>query len=124
MSAQVEPNAGRWRTWVLPSVAQVWLPAPPNAADATAEIHTLKTLMQESTADVKAQIAYWDSGSPGYRWVQLGSQQLLAQNFAPTLYTRAMALLSVAMYDPTVAAWGLPHGCAVVPLTFKVNSVA
>jgi membrane-associated phospholipid phosphatase len=103
--AQVEPNAGKWRTWVLSSAAQVRLPAPPNASDSAVEIQTLKSLMRESTADVKAQIAYWDSGSPGYRWIQLGSQQLLAQNIAPTLYTRAMALLSVAMYDATVAAW-------------------
>ncbi|MCU1263178.1 MAG: phosphoesterase, PA-phosphatase related [Bryobacterales bacterium] len=103
--AQVEPNAGKWRTWVLPSAAQVRLPAPPNASESAAEIQTLKSLIKESTPDVKAQIAYWDSGSPGYRWIQLGSQQLLAQNVAPTLYTRAMAMLSVAIYDATVAAW-------------------
>lgn len=103
--AQVEPTAGKWRTWVLPSAAQVRLPAPPNASESAAEIQTLKNLVRESTPDVKAQIAYWDSGSPGYRWIQLGSQQLLAQNVAPTLFTRAMAMLSVAIYDATVAAW-------------------
>jgi membrane-associated phospholipid phosphatase len=103
--AQVEPNAGKWRTWVVPSVAQLRLPAPPNTADSVAEIQALKTLMRASTADVKARIAYWDSGSPGYRWVQLASEQLLAQNVPPTIYTRDMALLSVAVYDATIAAW-------------------
>src|SRR6476646_10559526 len=105
MFAQVEPNAGKWRTWVVPSVAQLRLPAPPNTADSMAEIQTLKALMRASTADVKARIGYWDSGSPGYRWVQLASQQLLSQNVAPTIYTRDMALLSVAIYDATIAAW-------------------
>lgn len=103
--AQVEPNAGTWRTWVLPSVSQVRLPPPPNASDSANEIPVLKNLAAESNSIVKAQIAYWDSGSPGYRWIQLASQQMLAQNVAPTLFTRGMALLSVAIYDATIAAW-------------------
>jgi membrane-associated phospholipid phosphatase len=105
LSAQVEPNAGQWRTWVLPSGSALRLPPPPDAAASAAEVETLAAMMQDATADDKAQIAFWDAGSPGYRWLQLGSQQLLAQNVPPTMYTRGMALLSVAIYDATVAAW-------------------
>jgi membrane-associated phospholipid phosphatase len=61
--------------------------------------------MAEATADTRAQIAYWDAGPPAYRWMQLASQQMLAQNVAAPLFTRGMALLSVAMYDATIAAW-------------------
>jgi membrane-associated phospholipid phosphatase len=61
--------------------------------------------MSEMTADTRSQVAYWDAGPPGYRWMELGSQQMLAQNVAAPLFTRGMALLSVAMYDATVAAW-------------------
>ena len=103
--AQVEPNAGAWRTWVVPSVSQLRLPAPPAGPGSTAEIQALKSMMAQATADNAAQAAYWDAGAPGYRWLQMASQQMLAQNLAAPLFTRAMALLSVAMYDATIAAW-------------------
>jgi membrane-associated phospholipid phosphatase len=105
LCAQVEPTAGTWRTWVLPSVANVRLGAPPNAAASAAEIPTIKALMSEMTADTKSQVAYWDAGPPGYRWMELASQQMLAQNVAAPLFTRGMALVSVAIYDSTIAAW-------------------
>jgi membrane-associated phospholipid phosphatase len=69
------------------------------------EIQTIKTLMAELNADAKAQIAYWDAGAPGYRWMQVASQQMLAQNVAAPLFTRGMSLVSVAIYDSTIAAW-------------------
>ncbi len=61
--------------------------------------------MAEANSDTKTQIAYWDAGAPGYRWMELASQQMLAQNVAAPLFTRGMALVSVAIYDATVAAW-------------------
>jgi membrane-associated phospholipid phosphatase len=90
---------------VVPAVSQIRLPAPPDAAASAAEVQTIKTLMAESNADTKAQVAYWDAGSPGYRWMQLASQQMLAQNVAAPLFTRGMALVGVAIYDSTIAAW-------------------
>lgn len=105
ISAQVEPDAGKWRTWVVPAVAQMRLPAPPDAAASAAEIQTIKRLMSELNADSRAQVAYWDAGAPGYRWMQLAAQQMLAQNVAAPLFTRGMALVGVAIYDAIIAAW-------------------
>src|SRR6266852_8580082 len=99
--AQVEPKAGAWRTWVVPSASQVRLPAPPTAA----ETQAVKNFLAEGNDTTRAQIAYWDAGSPGYRWEQIAAQQMLAQNVPAPLFTRGMALLSVAIYDATVAAW-------------------
>src|SRR5579863_9904975 len=99
---QVEPAAGTWKTWVVPAVNQIRLATPPNPAASAAEIQTIKNLMAEATADTRSQIAYWDAGPPGYRWMQLASQQMLAQNVAAPLFTRGMALLNVAMYDATI----------------------
>src|ERR1700730_17416106 len=42
LSAQVEPQAGQWKTWVIPSGSALRLPAPPDAADTAAEIQWLK----------------------------------------------------------------------------------
>jgi membrane-associated phospholipid phosphatase len=105
LHAQIEPTAGTWKTWVVPAVNKIRLPAPPTAAASAAEIQIIKNLMAEANSDTKAQIAYWDAGAPGYRWMQLASQQMLAQNVAAPLFTRGMALVSVAIYDATVAAW-------------------
>ncbi|HTA41255.1 MAG TPA: phosphatase PAP2 family protein [Bryobacteraceae bacterium] len=102
---QSEPAAGTWKTWVVPDVHQIRLPAPPDGAASTAEIQTIKVLMSEMNADTRTQISFWDAGAPGYRWMQLASQQMLAQNLAAPLFTRGMALVSVAIYDGTVAAW-------------------
>jgi membrane-associated phospholipid phosphatase len=105
LCAQVEPAAGTWKTWAVPAVNQIRLAAPPDAATSAAEIQTIKSLMAQATADTRAQVAYWDAGAPGYRWMQLASQQMLTQNLAAPLFTRGMALLSVAIYDSTIAAW-------------------
>lgn len=105
LCAQTEPAAGTWQTWIVPAVSQIRLPAPPNSTDSAAEIQTIKSLMAESNADTKAQVAYWDAGPPAYRWMQLASQQMLSQNVAAPLFTRGLALVSVAMYDATIAAW-------------------
>jgi membrane-associated phospholipid phosphatase len=129
--AQVEPAAGTWKTWVVPSVSQIRLAAPPNAAASAAEIQTLKNLMAEMTPDTTAQVAYWDAGPPGYRWMQLASQQMLAQNVAAPLFTRGMALVSVAIYDSTIAAWDSKYAwnrpspsamdSSIKPLTMVLN---
>src|SRR5437016_2544635 len=100
--AQVEPKAGTWSTWVASPVNQLRLPAPPAAVNATAEIQTIKSLMAEGNDTTRAQIAYWDAGSPAYRWEQIAAAQMLAQNVPAPLFTRGMALLSVAIYDATV----------------------
>jgi membrane-associated phospholipid phosphatase len=105
LGAQIEPTAGTWKTWVVPTVSKIRLPGPPASSVSAAEIQTIKSLMAEANSDTKAQIAYWDAGAPGYRWMQLASQQMLAQNVAAPLFTRGMALVSVAIYDATVAAW-------------------
>ena len=102
--AQVEPKAGTWSTWVAAPVTQLRLPAP-NTTAAAAEIKTIQTLMAEGNDATRAQIAYWDAGSPAYRWEQIAAAQMLAQNVPAPLFTRGMALLSVAIYDATVAAW-------------------
>ena len=69
--SQIEPAAGTWQTWVVPAVARIRLPSPPNAVDSAAEIQTIKTLMAESNADIAAQIGWWDAGAPGYRFIVL-----------------------------------------------------
>jgi membrane-associated phospholipid phosphatase len=103
--AQVEPNAGNWQTWVLSSGNQMRLAKPPGDADTAAEAQSLKQIMASADDGDKAQVTYWDAGSPAYRWMQIASQQMISHNLAAPFYTRGMALVAVAVYDATVAAW-------------------
>ena len=103
--AQVEPNAGNWRTWILSSGNQMRLPAPPGDADTATELQSLKQIMASADDVARAQVAYWDAGSPAYRWMKIASQQMVSKNLAAAFYTRGMALVAVAIYDATVAAW-------------------
>src|SRR4051794_4891991 len=67
----VEPEAGQWQTWVLTSVDEVRPAPPPDQAATTAEIAQIKTLTTQLDVTATNQIAYWDAGSPSYRWLQL-----------------------------------------------------
>src|SRR5437868_4636859 len=76
LPAQVEPNAGQWKTWIIASGSAVRLPPPPDAAGAT-----------------------------GYRWMQLAEQLVVSEGLSTPLQTRALSLVAAAIYDSTVAAW-------------------
>jgi hypothetical protein len=102
---QVEPGAGKWQTWVLSSGNQMRLPAFPDDNATIAELAWLKSFMSNTNDVARAQMEYWDAGSPGYRWIKIASDEMIRRNVPATLYTRDMALVSAAIYDATIAAW-------------------
>jgi membrane-associated phospholipid phosphatase len=105
LSAQVEPNAGQWKTWVIPSGSAYRLPAPPDAAATAEEIQWLKLCAANRTAAELTQIRFWDAGAPAYRWMQLTQQLAVSEGLPAPMQTRALALVAAAIYDSTVAAW-------------------
>src|SRR5260370_2439910 len=105
LSAQVEPQAGQWKTWVIPSGSALRLPAPPDAADTAAEIQWLKDSAAARNQAALTQIHFWDAGAPGYRWMQLTEQLAVSKGLATPLQTRALSLVAAAIHDATVAAW-------------------
>lgn len=101
MSAQVEPGAGRWKTWILSSGSQLRLASPP---DGSSEIGEVKALAAQRDGLTMDRIAYWDTGAPATRWNEIAITQTIIERMTLRAY-RAMALLNVAIYDATVAAW-------------------
>src|SRR6516165_12745438 len=101
-SAQIEPNAGKWKTWVLTSGDQLRLPQPPDEAATRGEIAQLKDIAKQRDAETLERITWWNAGPPGYRWTTIAIPPGPAN---ASLHSRIMALLSVAIYDATVAAW-------------------
>ncbi|MEO8190301.1 MAG: phosphatase PAP2 family protein, partial [Acidobacteriota bacterium] len=101
----VEPNAGKWKTWVLTSGSDFRLPPPPGASDTQAEIRDLLPLTSQLSDATLDRIRFWDAGPPSYRWVDLAIAQISQKPFSNQKNARAMALLNVAIYDATIAAW-------------------
>jgi hypothetical protein len=101
----VEPLAGTWQTWVLESGSQLRPVPPPGNKETREEIRVLEALAGQRDAAALAQIAYWNSGAPEYRWNEIAMDAAFDANLAGMRAERLLALLNVAMYDATVAAW-------------------
>jgi membrane-associated phospholipid phosphatase len=104
-STWIEPHAGAWQTWLLASGSQLRPGAPPDAAETGAEIEQLQQLAAQRNANVQDQIAFWDTGSPSYRWNELAIGEALKHNSNSLFGFRTSALLHVAMYDAIIATW-------------------
>jgi membrane-associated phospholipid phosphatase len=102
---QVEPHAGQWKTWVIPSGSAFRLPAPPDAAVTAVESQWVKECAAARNQAALAQIHFWDSGAPGYRWMQLTQQLAVSEGLPAPMQTRALSLVAAAIFDSTVAAW-------------------
>jgi membrane-associated phospholipid phosphatase len=100
----LELRASRWKTWVLTSPSQLRPPAPPRQAATRVEVNELIELAEQRDSAALDRIAYWDSGAPGYRWNELAIGHGVKKGVLLRAY-RMMALLNVAIYDATVAAW-------------------
>jgi membrane-associated phospholipid phosphatase len=103
---QIEPEAGQWKTWVLASGDELRPAAPPDQAASQAEIAELKALAAQRNGETEARLAYWNAGAPSYRWLSKGISEHTRARIGPTpRWTRNMALLNIAIYDATIAAW-------------------
>jgi len=98
----IEPRAGAWKTWVLRSGSELRLPPPPDAAATGLELDELRALAAARDGAALDRVRFWDAGAPGYRWNEL---MLAATTRAGVVASRPAALLNVAIYDATIAAW-------------------
>ncbi len=102
VSAQLEPDAGRWRTWAIASGSAITVPAPPEAAATAAEIESLKARPVPDAVTLD-RVAYWDRGWPGYRWQEILLSE--SERDGKPLLWRSLALVSIAIQDATIATW-------------------
>ncbi len=105
--AQVEPKAGTWKTWVLTNGQELRVPAPASREASVGEVAWLKSYINESrqSAEAMRQMRYWMAGPPAYRWVETMLSNIERRGFTNPKNARALALINIAMYDATVAAW-------------------
>jgi len=105
LSAQVEPTAGQWKTWVIASGSALRL-GPPPAADITAtELAWVKDCVSQRDTATLQTIQYWDAGAPAYRWMGIAVNAVANSGLPTPLQTRALALVAAAISDATIATW-------------------
>lgn len=102
---RIEPQAGTWKSWVLSSGAQFRLPSPPDGLAQQVEIRNLIDRANRRDAAAMNAISFWDAGPPGYRWNEIAVNYLVRNNLSGPRTIRLLALLNVAIYDATIAAW-------------------
>lgn len=99
-SAQTETGAGRWKTWLISTVKDLRLPAPPSDKEEIANVISAQQALKPGDL---AQIEYWNAGSPGYRWYgmlfDLWMTDISGKGAVANL------LMGTASYDATIAAW-------------------
>ena len=99
-SAQIEPDAGNWKTWFITSAKAYRLPPPPAYKDEIAEVLAVQRTLDSAGMQ---QIVYWNSGAPGYRWYsmmfKLFTSDPTGNGALPNMLT------GTAIYDATIAAW-------------------
>ena len=102
---RVEPDAGKWKTWLIPSGQAYRVPPPPDAAATRAELQWLKETTAGLDQAAVAQVRYWDAGAPVYRWMDMLERRIASGETITAHPHRPLAYLAMAMYDATVAAW-------------------
>ena len=100
LQAQVEPNAGTWKTWFISSGKDYRLSSP---SSYKSEIAQVIARQKNLDAETKKQIAFWNAGSPGYRWQQMMDKLWPVDTGRYAVL--ANLLLGTATYDATIAAW-------------------
>ena len=100
-----EPGAGTWKTWVIASGRELRVPPPPDRAATEQELAELRQLAAKRDHASLDQIAYWDTGSPSYRWSEIAVAELVRRSTPSPLAMRDLSLVHVAIYDAMVAAW-------------------
>lgn len=99
-TAQVEPGAGNWKPWFIPSAKAYRLPPPPSARE---EISQVLAAQRSLDAAAVQNIHYWDAGAPGYRWYAMVSRLWMTDISGKGAL--ANMLIGAAIYDATLAAW-------------------
>jgi hypothetical protein len=111
VSPPVQPLAGTWRTWVLPS-GDALRPAPPPAygsPEYLAEGRELVDIGRSLTDDQRRIAKFWEGGQgtplpPGV-WNRVVLDYLAQHGADGPQSVRTLALVNVALADAGVAAW-------------------
>src|SRR5262249_27507050 len=102
----LEPNAGKWKTWVISSTQDFRVPPPPDSATTRTELAWVRDVaVTETNPNLVASINFWSAGAPAYRWIELLNDRARRGASLSPFAVRPYLYVAQAMYDATVAAW-------------------
>jgi len=104
-TAMVEPLAGGWKTWIIPSGSQFRVPPPPDRAATEKELSELIQIASTRNRAALDKIGYWDTGAPSYRWSEIAVAEHLRDGVNWLIAARDLSLMHIAIYDAMIAAW-------------------
>ena len=102
-----EPEAGNWKTWVLSSPDDVRVPAPPRDGSAAAQqdAEGLAAARRERSPVTNELARRIETQPAGQEWLERAMEFVASRDKDPPASSRNYALVAVAAYDATVAAW-------------------
>jgi hypothetical protein len=103
-----EHSAGSWKTWVIGNPAKLAVPHPPgpDSAKTKAEIRELERQADKRTLAEEREARFWALEPTVRPWIATTLNHWThRRKNDPVAAARSYALVSVAMYDATVATW-------------------
>lgn len=92
-----------WPLWVLTEATLPEVPAPPDEVTTRRELEELLSLQRNRTPEQINLIRQWDDGTAIGPWITVTLDAIITHNSNPPRAARALALVSVALYEATVA---------------------
>lgn len=111
LATPVEPLAGTWRPWVLPSGDAI-RPGPPPAyrsAAWRAELAAVQRAVARRTPEQEAAVRFWAGGpgtvTPSGLWIEIARDLIVRNALAPLAAAHVLAMTSVAVADGFICCW-------------------
>jgi membrane-associated phospholipid phosphatase len=111
VQAPLDPMAGTWMPWLLPSGDAFRPAAPPANGSAAwrAELIAVQEAVARRTPEQAALVGQWAGGAgsvtPGGLWIQIASDVITRSGLDTPIAARALALTSVAIADAFICCW-------------------
>ena len=111
VAGPLEPAAGQWLTWNIPSGAAYRPPPPPRPDDPeyASEVQRVYDVSRNLTATERAIALFWADGpgsdTPPGHWKRIALDLMKAERLSAPAAARTLALLNTAQADAFIAAW-------------------
>jgi membrane-associated phospholipid phosphatase len=107
----VDPLAGTWRPWILPS-GSAYRPGPPPAYGSPAfqaELAAVQEAVTHRTSEQVAAVLYWAAGpgtvTPAGLWIEIARNLIMRDELDALQAALVLARTSVAMADSSICCW-------------------
>jgi membrane-associated phospholipid phosphatase len=100
----VEPAAGSWKPWFIPSVSELRPPAPPgpDTPEFKAALDEVKRINANPTSSERAVGVFWASGGP---FNEVTHALIARDRLSPPQAVRVWAAVAAGQYDAALVDW-------------------